>query len=123
MAWIPVGNHTYFFDDKTSRCCGNPGWGKKASHPLSKCSEGGPTKDVCVLISSVDSDTEKLLKCCDEISIPRKYMPMVNDCQNTTDDCIRGIGMAPAATPNENRFRTCDSCRMTPKNPAPSQVF
>jgi RHS repeat-associated protein len=119
MAWVPVGNHTYFFDDKTSRCCGNPGWGPDVRHPLAKCKEGGPGKDTCLYISSSDSDTEKLLKCCDERSNPWKYFPGARDCQNTTDDCIRSIGMTPTATPNENRYRVCDSCRQTPNNPSP----
>ena len=123
MHWIPIGNHTYFFDDKTNRCCGNPGWGSNVRNPLAKCKERGLAKDVCVYISSSDSDAEKLLKCCDEKSNPWTYFPGIADCQNTADHCIRSIGMAPALTPVENRYRVCDSCRQTPNNPSRPPLF
>jgi len=123
MSGIPVGSHTYFFDDKTQQCCGNPGWGRDVRNPRAKCKEGGPGRDVCVLISSSDSDSERLLSCCDKKSNPWTYFPGINDCQNTTDDCIRSIGMAPPAAPNENRFQACDSCGRTPNNPAPPPIY
>ena len=110
LSGVPIGNHAYFFDDKTSQCCGNPGWGRDVRHPRAKYKEGGPGKDVCTLISSSDSDSEKLPGCCNQRSNPWTYFPTLNDCQNTADECIRSMGMAPPASPNDNRFRSCNSC-------------
>jgi len=107
-SYIPVANHGYFFDDKTSRCCGDTGY--RAKDPLKSCHERGPKKDSCVLISSSDSDVEKLLQCCNKKTNENDYWPFFRDCQNVGDDCIREIGMAPPATPNENRWKKCDSC-------------
>jgi len=105
---IPIANHGYFFDDKTGRCCGDPGYGAK--DPLKTCRERGPKKDSCILISSSDSDTEKLLQCCNKKTNENDYWPFFNDCMNVGDDCIREIGMAPPATPDELRWRRCPSC-------------
>jgi RHS repeat-associated protein len=107
-SYIPVANHGYFFDDKTGRCCGDPGYGAK--DPLKTCRERGPKKDSCILISSSDSDAEKLLQCCNKKTNENDYWPFFNDCMNVGDDCIREIGMAPPATPDELRWRRCPSC-------------
>jgi RHS repeat-associated protein len=106
----PLGNHTYFYDDKTRRCCGDTGAFSK--DPLNSCKEAGPGKggDTCTLISSNDSDTEKLLKCCNTKTNKQFYFPLFNDCQDVVDDCIREIGMAPPSTPNKNRWARCPSC-------------
>ena len=105
---IPVANHGYFFDDKTNRCCGDPGY--FAKNPLASCKEGGPKKDSCVLISSSDSDAEKLLQCCNKKTNEGRYWPFFNDCQNVGEDCIREIGMAPPNSADENRWMRCPSC-------------
>jgi len=100
---IPVANHGYFFDDKTNRCCG-------ALSPLKSCREGGPKKDSCILISYSESDTEKLLQCCNKKTTEGTYVPFFNDCQNIGEDCIREIGMAPPNSADENRWKRCPSC-------------
>jgi len=107
-SYIPVANHGYFFDDKTSRCCGDTGYGAK--DPLKACRERGPKKDSCVLISSFDPDTEKLLECCNKKTNEGNYVPFFNDCQNVGEDCIREIGMAPPNGADENRWKRCPSC-------------
>ena len=110
MPAFPLGNHTYFYDDKTKRCCGDSGPGAK--DPLNSCKEAGPGKggDTCTLISSNDSDTGKLLSCCNTKTNKQTYFPQINDCQNLADDCIREIGMAPPSTPNKSRWTACPSC-------------
>lgn len=105
---IPVANHGYFFDDKTNRCCGDPGY--FAKNPLASCKEGGPKRDSCVLISSSDSDAERLLQCCNKKTNESFYWPFFNDCQNVGEDCIREIGMAPPNSADENRWKKCPSC-------------
>ena len=107
-SYIPVANHGYFFDDKTGRCCGDPGYG--ANNPLKTCRERGPSKDSCVLISSSDSDADKLLQCCNKKTNENDYWPFFNDCQNVGEDCIREIGMAPPNSADENRWKRCPSC-------------
>lgn len=102
-SYIPVANHGYFFDDKTNRCCGS-------LNPLKSCRESGPKHDSCVLISSSDSDTEKLLQCCNKKTTEDNYVPFFNDCQNLGEDCIREIGMAPPNGADENRWKRCPSC-------------
>lgn len=103
-----IGNHAYFYDDKTKQCCGDPGPGGK--NPLQSCRERGTSGDSCVLISSSDEDAQKLLKCCNARTNKSFYFPGLNDCQNLADDCIREIGMAPSATAGFNRWRPCPSC-------------
>ncbi len=103
-----IGNHAYFYDDKTKQCCGDPGPGGK--NPLQSCRERGTAGDSCVLISSSDEDAQKLLKCCNARTNKSFYFPGLNDCQNLADDCIREIGMAPSATAGFNRWRPCPSC-------------
>jgi RHS repeat-associated protein len=101
---IRVGNHSYFWDDKSNRCCGRtPG-----KDPLRDCKEAGPNKDFCVLISSSDEDTDRLFKCCGRRAKEGPYIPRYNDCQDTTNDCIREMQMAPPA--NIDRWRPCQSC-------------
>jgi RHS repeat-associated protein len=107
-SYIPVANHAYFFDDKTNRCCGDPGYGAK--DPLKSCRERGPGKDSCVLISSSDSDAQQLLQCCNKKTNENYYWPFFNDCHNVGEDCIREIGMAPPNTADENRWKRCPSC-------------
>jgi RHS repeat-associated protein len=101
-SYMPVANHGYFFDDKTNQCCGS-------LNPLKSCRERGPKNDSCILISSSDSDTEKLLQCCNK-KAEGFYFPLYNDCQNLGEDCIREIGMAPPNTADENRWKKCPSC-------------
>jgi RHS repeat-associated protein len=105
---IPIGNHTYFYDDKTSRCCGDPGPGAK--NPLSTCKEAGPRSDTCVVISSSDADADKLLNCCNTKTNKQVYFPIWNDCQDVADDCIREIGMAPPESKSTNRWKRCPTC-------------
>lgn len=101
---VRVGNHSYFWDDKSKRCCGRtPG-----KDPLNECKEAGPNKDFCVLISSNDEDTDKLFRCCGRRAKEGPYIPGYNDCQDTTNDCIREMQMAPPA--NIDRWRPCQSC-------------
>jgi len=104
------GNHSYFYDDKRKRCCGSPGW--NADHPLQDCPDAGrgPGVDSCTLISSNDDDGNRLFKCCQQKANPLTYFPIINDCQNITDDCIREIGMAPPQTPGTGRWMRCDTC-------------
>ena len=105
---FPLANHTYFYDDKTQRCCGDTG--PRAKDPLTSCKEAGPKSDTCILISSNDSDTEKLLNCCNSKTNKQFYFPQLNDCHDVADDCIREIGMAPPSIPNKNRWTSCPSC-------------
>jgi RHS repeat-associated protein len=104
------GNHSYFYDDKAKRCCGSPGW--NADHPLQDCPDRGrgPGVDSCTLISSNDDDANRLFKCCQQKANPFTYFPIVNDCQDNTDDCIREIGMAPPQTPSTGRWMRCPTC-------------
>lgn len=103
-----IGNHAYFYDDKTKQCCGDSGAGSK--NPLQSCREKGTSGDSCVMISSSDDEAQKLLKCCNDRTNKSFYFPGVNDCQNLADDCIRQLQMAPSATPGFNRWRPCPSC-------------
>ena len=99
-----VGNHSYFYDDKTKKCCGrSPG-----KDSLSGCKEPGPPSHFCVLISSSDDVSKHLFDCCAQRAKQGPYFPGLNDCQDTTDDCIRNIQRAPP--PGIDRFGPCNSC-------------
>lgn len=105
---LPIANHAYFYDDKTGKCCGS-------MSPSAICKERGPKGDHCFLISSNDSDAEKLIGCCNRKVDPRSpnkefYFPFINDCQNVGEDCIHEIGMAPPASAHNNRWTGCSSC-------------
>jgi RHS repeat-associated protein len=105
-----IANHSYFWDDKTKQCCGDPGWFTSRKNPLATCPEAGPPTDYCTLISSNDEDTKKALRCCNTRTNESRYFPTLSDCHNRTDECIRELGMAPQATPSGNRWRPCPSC-------------
>ena len=103
-----IGNHSYFYDDRTNQCCGDPGPGAK--NPLATCKEKGTKGDSCVLISTHDDDGRKLMQCCNSHTNTTRYFPLINDCQNLTDDCIREIHLAPPDTPGRNRWKQCPAC-------------
>ena len=99
-----VGNHSYFFDDRSKQCCGrSPG-----KDPLQGCKEPGPPSHFCILISDSDDVSKKLFDCCAQRAKQGPYFPGLNDCQDTTDDCIRAIQRAPP--PGISRFGPCNSC-------------
>jgi RHS repeat-associated protein len=105
-----IGNHSYFYDDKTKQCCGYPGWNKQ--HPLQSCPDRnrGPGVDSCTLVTTNEDDAKRLFSCCQKNANPYSYFPTFNDCQNLTDDCIRDIQMAPPYTPPTGRWMGCDTC-------------
>jgi RHS repeat-associated protein len=105
---LPVANHAYFYDDKTGKCCGDPGPGAK--DPLKSCKEKGPKGDSCFLLSKSDSDAAKLLSCCNKKTNEGFYVPFFNDCQNVGHDCITENGLAAPASADQMRWRACDSC-------------
>jgi RHS repeat-associated protein len=109
MGWkVPVANHAYFYDDKSGKCCGDPGPGGK--DPLKTCKEKGPKGDSCFLISNNDSDADKLLKCCNKKANENFYVPLFNDCQDVGIDCITESGLVAPGSASQMRWRACDSC-------------
>jgi RHS repeat-associated protein len=105
-----VGNHTYFYDDKSRQCCGYQGW--SGAHPLRSCPDRnrGPGVDACTPITTSDADAKRLFDCCQQKGNPWTYFPTLNDCQDLANDCIREIGMAPPYTPSSGRWQGCSTC-------------
>jgi hypothetical protein len=114
---VDTGNHSYFWDDKSRTCCGrSPG-----KDPLKGCKEAGPPTDLCFPISGSDDDSGKLFSCCNKRARQGQYFPGVNDCQDTTDDCLKKHGFGPG--PGPGRMGGCKSCWATGNNPDPPPLY
>jgi RHS repeat-associated protein len=79
-----IANHTYFWDDRNSSCCG--------ALSRAQCSEGGPTKDRCKPVEGSSGSEGPIMSCCRNIYTDKSYRPYINDCFTTVDGCLSNLG-------------------------------
>ena len=79
-----VANHTYFWDDRNSSCCG--------ALNRTPCSEGGPKKDRCKPVEGSKGSEDMIVFCCKKVYTDKWYRPYLNDCFTTVDDCLDKLG-------------------------------
>ena len=96
------GNHYYFWNDQTNLPCGRTGGDPFAT-------ENGPPRDACYPIPGSSSNEDSLMNCCRRRSEEGRYVPFINDCKNTIDDCAKESQLAMPDVPG--RLSTqCKSC-------------
>jgi RHS repeat-associated protein len=102
----PVGNHSYFWDDRTNRACG------MAQSADVFQAEGGPRRDSCYRIDDSEGKEDAVFKCCKTTINAGLWFPPLNDCHEGIADCLKASGLANPGAPG-GRMGTCDSCWIT----------
>jgi RHS repeat-associated protein len=102
-AWgIPGLNHSYFYDDSNNTCCGRNGSSGGGS---TGCNLPGPRNGGnCVPIPGTEDDSDKasqIMNCCKNVNGFNSglYVPGINDCHNSTHNCIQAAGLQDPGTP------------------------
>jgi RHS repeat-associated protein len=111
-----LANHMYLWNTVNQSCCGRvPGQG-----PLADCSESGPADDYCVPIEGSSGMESTLMSCCNTRGRLGRYIPLIDDCVNTVNDCIEQSGLPlPPALPGGARTGMCPSCGLKDEGPSP----
>jgi len=112
-----VGNHTYFWDDRTATCCGrNQGY-----DPRFTCVEKGPSGgDSCVRLPGSSGQESGIMGCCQRTANEGTWVPFKNDCHDSAERCMKKFGVSGGAP--GGRLGGCDSCWIKDTPPPPIDV-
>jgi RHS repeat-associated protein len=104
-------NHGYIWTD-SGQCCDKAGGVKLATAP---CAEGGPSVDTCYPIPDSDGREWELLSCCwNEAMDEHSYIPLIYDCINFAEDCVKRKGFKWPSAPGGRFGPPCDKCPQPP---------
>ena len=98
-----VGNHAYLWNDNNSSCCGRG----SASHCREKGPKGG---DSCRKVEGSDGKEAQIMLCCSDIADAGPWIPPVNDCHTSADDCLKSAGLKNPGAPGGRIGPPCDPC-------------
>ena len=86
---FPIGNHVYFWNDLDLTSCGTGGssgsGGNFDEHDLGPYSAGS----TCVIVSKSKGKEAAVMKCCRETANSGLYCPLLHDCHDALDKCLR----------------------------------
>jgi hypothetical protein len=102
-----LGNHYYLWDDQTRRVCGRTGGDPYGFEP-------GPPTHQCYPVNESAGREDDFFSCCERRSKQGLYVPFVNDCRNTVDDCITAQGATLPTLPGR-MSSNCSSCYKPPE--------
>jgi RHS repeat-associated protein len=104
------GNHYYLWNDQNNAVCGRTG-GDPESH------EPGPPTHACYPINESAGREQDFMNCCRRRQAQGLYVPFVNDCKNTVDDCVTGEGATIPPNIPRRLDTNCSSCYKVPERP------
>jgi hypothetical protein len=101
----PIGNHVYFWDDSQPSYAegGQPSCGMSSSSgqgtPGDRNHDLGPGIDDCQAITNDPGLGDKIMKCCMATANTGVWFPLINDCHNKVNNCLKHFNIMPPRHP------------------------
>jgi RHS repeat-associated protein len=107
-----AGNHSYFWDDTTSKPCGQSA-SSGAGDPMGGNESGpfGPNHDTCNKVPGTDGLEPSIMDCCRKrANSAFIYVPGIYDCHTPIMDCLKYIQRQDDVVIPGGRLGPCPSC-------------